>query len=45
MINNYDNFFLPATDLEKGREFYKFGNRLGITDYSKRPDLASKKNL
>ena len=22
MLKNYDNFFLPATDLEKGREFY-----------------------
>ncbi|HZR41843.1 MAG TPA: VOC family protein [Ktedonobacteraceae bacterium] len=119
MLKNYDNFFLPAADLEKGREFYQktlglavkfdfsaygllafnvgdeepaiilrshpgvkpsilfevddvratyaelkakgvvfladpyeintglaaefedpFGNRLGITDYSKRPDLA-----
>ena len=23
MLNNYDNFFLPASDLEKGREFYQ----------------------
>ncbi len=22
MLKNYDNFFLPATDLVKGREFY-----------------------
>src|SRR5947209_2092291 len=22
MLKNYDNFFLPASDLEKGREFY-----------------------
>jgi predicted enzyme related to lactoylglutathione lyase len=122
MLNNYDNLFLPASDLEQGRRFYAdtlglpvkfdfsargllafnvgnedaaiilrsdptakpailfevenvkdtyrelqqkgvvflsepyeintglagefedpFGNRLGITDYSKRPDLASKK--
>ena len=21
MLKNYDNFFLPANDLEKGREF------------------------
>ncbi len=23
MLKNYDNFFLPAADLEKGREFYQ----------------------
>ena len=23
MLKNYDNFFLPADDLEKGREFYQ----------------------
>jgi predicted enzyme related to lactoylglutathione lyase len=23
MLKNYDNFFLPAGDLEKGREFYQ----------------------
>jgi len=23
VLKNYDNFFLPATDLEKGREFYQ----------------------
>lgn len=34
MIKNYDNFFLPATDLKKGREFYKD---------MQRSDLAPKK--
>src|SRR5712692_7969177 len=101
MIKNYDNFFLPASDLAKGRKFYQeilglpviilrshpgvkpsilfevddvratyaelqkrgvvflsepyeintglaaefedpFGNRLGITDYSNRPELSNK---
>ena len=28
MFKNYDNFFLPANDLEKGREFYQ--NVLGL---------------
>ncbi len=28
MLKNYDNFFLPADNLEKGREFYQ--NVLGL---------------
>jgi predicted enzyme related to lactoylglutathione lyase len=41
MLKNYDNFFLPATDLEKGREFYS--GMLGLPvkfDFSARGLLA-----
>jgi predicted enzyme related to lactoylglutathione lyase len=41
MLKNYDNFFLPATDLEKGREFY--WGMLGLPvkfDFSARGLLA-----
>ncbi|NOZ64443.1 MAG: VOC family protein [Caldiserica bacterium] len=42
-INNYDNFFLPADDLESGKEFY--GNVLGLStkfDFSEKGFIAFK---
>ncbi len=41
MLNNYDNFFLPATNLEQGRKFY--ADMLGLPvkfDFSVRGLLA-----
>lgn len=41
MLKNYDNFFLPAPDLAKGREFYQ--DILGLSvkfDFSARGLLA-----
>ncbi len=43
MLKNYDNLFLPANDLEKGREFYQ--GMLGLPvkfDFSARGLLAFK---
>ena len=42
-MKNYDNFFLPANDLESGKEFYK--NVLGLStkfDFSEKGFVAFK---
>ena len=40
-MNQYDNFFLPATDLEAGRRFYQDGLGLAVKfDFPDRKMLA-----